>query len=282
MKENVRFTPENREILPSSRFTVTVIGDACSGKTTLLRYIKEHGYDVDTEPENPMMNLFIENPKKYAFQNQVHKSAQLIEREAAAAQSKTLTNPYFRETGLLGTDIYNRYLHDQGLITRYELDLLEKMYRHNLHLLPKPDLIVYLYADDETIRDRALKRDGVVAHDPQMLQPYWDRLLADLENSGTPILRLNTGENLVDVTVQTIMQEIEPFIDEKKMSEESPLQKEEPPQRKEPQEAKTASGVEQAQAADKHVQENSPIEEERSPITVELESIFINARFTTE
>jgi len=258
MKENERFVPENREILPNSRFTITVIGDAVSGKTTLLRYIKDRGYDVDTEPDNPLMELFIENPKKYAFQNQVYKSAQLMEREAVAAQSKTLSNPYFRETGLLGTDIYNRYLCDQGLITKYEFDLLDKLYNHNMHLLSDPDLIVYLYADDDIIRERALKRDGVVAHDPQMLQPYWDRLLANLENSGTPVLRLNTGENSVEVTARTIMKEVEETKDTDDSPAAEPPQQTTPPQRKDP--SKTSEG----------------------PDTMSFEKLYMSARFAAE
>ena len=39
----------------------------------------------------------------------------------------------------------------------------------------------------------------MVAHDPHELQPYWDRLLADLESRGIQVFRLNTGDHQVRV-----------------------------------------------------------------------------------
>ena len=73
---------------------------------------------------------------------------------------------------------------------------------------PKPDMVVYLHADDSTIKDRALKRDGLVAHDPHELQPYWDRLIADLEKRGIPVFRVNTGIREVRATQEVILEEV--------------------------------------------------------------------------
>lgn len=200
---------ENHEKERSSSFRVTVIGPACSGKTTILSQLKENGYYVATEPENPMMAKFIENPNKYAFQNQVYKSAQLMEQEIRDSDDSSLSDPSFRESGLLATVIYNRYLKDQGLITEGEFEALDTSYRQNMLLLPKPDLVVYLHADDETIKSRALARDGVVAHDPSELFPYWEDLRADLEERGVPIYRINTGDHSIDETQTLIIDQVE-------------------------------------------------------------------------
>lgn len=198
---------EPHEKMPEHIAHITVIGAACSGKSTLLRALEDQGYTVRTEPDNPVFALFLENPKKFAFHNQLHKTTQLMELELLDTKADGLSNPHFRESGVLATAIYNRYLHDQGLMTDDEYKTLEWMYDNYLSTSPKPDLVVYLHANDDTIKDRAVKRDGLVAHDPHELQPYWDNLLTDLESRGIPVFRVNTGEYKVDQSQQLILNE---------------------------------------------------------------------------
>lgn len=207
MRERSTVT-ENKEIEPNPRFQITIIGAACSGKSTLLGALQDKGFSVHTEPDNPVFPLFLENPKKFAFQNQLHKTTQLMQLEILDTKAEGLTDPHFRESGVLATDIYNRYLHDQGLISDDQFTYLQWLYDHHLSTFPKPDLVVYLYANDDTIKNRAMKRDGLVAHDPHELQPYWDRLLADLESRGIEVFRLNTGDHEVNESQKLILEEV--------------------------------------------------------------------------
>ncbi len=57
--------------------------------------------------------------------------------------------------------------------------------------------------------NRAIKRDGLVAHDPHELQPYWDRLLVDLESRGIQVFRLNTGDHKVHESQELILDEVD-------------------------------------------------------------------------
>ena len=199
---------EQREILPNKKFQVTIIGAAASGKSTLLGSLQDKGYTVHSEPDNPVFGLFLENPKKFAFQNQLHKTAQLIELEILGAKADGLTDPHFRESGVLATEIYSRYLHDQGLMTDDQFRYLEWLYENHMSTFPKPDLVVYLYADDRIIKERAVKRDGTLAHDPRKLQPYWDKLLTELSERNIPVLRVNTGDHPVNKTLELALSEV--------------------------------------------------------------------------
>ena len=209
MKEMVQNGVDWRENLQNNKFSVIIIGDACSGKTTLLNELKNQGYTVRPEPENPMFSLFLKDSKHYSYHNQLYKTTQLMEQELQAAESPTDTPTRFNESGVMATDIYNRYLRDKDLMTPDQFEHLNGVYTHYLDTMPKPDMVVYLYADDDTIRQRALKRDGVVAHDPQELQPYWDRLLKDLEGRGMSVYRVNTGIRPVEETAKMILTETE-------------------------------------------------------------------------
>lgn len=225
MKETVPPSVDQREKLPNNKFSIIVIGDACSGKTTLLNYFKGQGYSVRPEPENPLFPLFLKDSKHYSYHNQLYKTTQLMEQELQAAESPTDTPTRFNESGVMATDIYNRYLRDKDLMTPDQFEHLNGVYTHYLDTMPKPDMVVYLYADDDTIRARAMKRDGVVAHDPQELQPYWDRLLKDLEQRGMPVYRVNTGIRPVEETAKMIIGETERLKgsekSEKKLEEKS-------------------------------------------------------------
>lgn len=199
---------ESQEKSPDGIFRVIIIGPACSGKSTLLRTFRDTGYTVRHEPDNPVLQLFLENPKKYAYRNQLHKTIQLMEIEVLDSKGIGLTNPHFQESGVLATAVYNRYLFDQGYMTGEQFNHLNWLYQHHLDSFPTPDLVVYLHADESVIKTRAVKRDGLVAHDPQSLQPYWDKLIRDVEARGIPVFKVNTGEHEVHETKSMIMGEI--------------------------------------------------------------------------
>jgi len=208
IKERVT-SVEHRETMPERPFHVVIVGAACSGKSTLLGTLQDHGYTVHTEPENPVFPLFVENPQKYAFENQLHKTIQLMQLEILDTKAQGLTNPHFRESGVLATEVYNRYLHDKGLLSDDQYGYLHWLHEHHLVTFPLPNLVVYLYAPDTEIRKRMIKRDGLVAMEPSELQPYWDRLLVDMEDRGISVYRINTAEHPVGVTEELIMSQVE-------------------------------------------------------------------------
>lgn len=208
MIEHKALSREYKETHPERILHVTVIGPACSGKSTLLRAFRDGGYTVRNEPDNPVFPLFLENPKKYAYRNQLHKTIQLMEQEVLDSKSEGITNPHFRESGVLATAVYNNYLHEQAYMSDEQYNHLKWLYQHHLASFPTPDLVVYLNASGDVIKNRAVKRDGLVAHDPQALQPYWDRLIKDLEMRGIPVLSIDTGSNAVHETEKIVMDRV--------------------------------------------------------------------------
>ena len=200
---------QERKENPDKPFLVTIIGAACSGKSTVLDALEDRGFTAHKEPENPIFPLFVENPQKYAFENQVNKFTQLMQLEILDIKREGMTNPRFRESGVLATEVYNRYLHDIGLLTDDQYGYLHWNYEHHMVTFPTPDLVVYLHAPEAEIRRRALKRDGVVAHDPAELQPYWDRLLVELEDRGIPVYRINTADHRVGVPQKMILTQVD-------------------------------------------------------------------------
>lgn len=207
MIEAIRPSAEYREKDPNRKMNVNIVGPANSGKSTLLRELRDRGYTIDQEPENPFFPLFLASPKKFAFQNQLQKTTQLMQRELLTGVYKNLSDPHFRESGVLATEIYNRYLHDQNLMTDEQFDHIHWLYENHLTSFPTPDLVVYLYASDDEIKKRAIKRDGLLAHDPHELQPYWDKLLDELHVRGIPVLKINTGTHKLQETTTLVLDE---------------------------------------------------------------------------
>lgn len=209
MKELPSPPKEMKERLNSNGFSVIIIGDASSGKTTLLNYLRDSGFSVRPEPDNAVFPLFVKDPKQHAYFNQLYKTSQLMNQELQAAVPGASTDPRFNESGVLATDIYNRYLRDQNLMTADQFEQLNNMYRLHLDTMPKPNMVVYLYASDEEIRARQIRRDGTVVHDPKLLQPYWDRLLDELGSRGISVYKVNTGDHPVEDTAEMILRQVD-------------------------------------------------------------------------
>jgi deoxyadenosine/deoxycytidine kinase len=205
MRERQPFGQEFHETDPMRKLHVTIIGPACSGKSTILHSLGEQGYSVHPEPANDMFPVFLKDPKKYAFNNQLNLMTQLIADEIKTSHAPHLSDPYFAESGVLATDIYNRYLHDKHLISDEEYSHLNWLYLNHLVSLPVADVVVYISTDNEILKERAIRRDGKVAMEPEDLKPYWERLLKDLRERGVPVVHINTGIHSIDETSKIIL-----------------------------------------------------------------------------
>lgn len=198
-----------KETEQKSHVTILVIGPSCSGKTTLLAHLRESGMMVHPEPDNVIFPLFIKNPKKFAYLNQLNLSTRLMEVEALNEASMGHDKPRFIESGVLATDIYNRFLRDQGQLSEEEFAHLDWMYTHHRATHAKPDAVVYLTASDEDLKKRSVMRDGAVAMEPAKLQPYWDRLIGQIQKNGVPVMQINTSAySPVEVT-HMLLKEVE-------------------------------------------------------------------------
>lgn len=209
MREQLRIGQEFHEAEPMNKLNVTIIGPACSGKSTILHSLREQGYTVQPEPSNDMFPVFLKDPRKYAFSNQLNLMTRLMETEIKTRQKTDLSDPNFSESGVLATDIYNRYLHDKHHISDEEFTHLNWLYQNHLAAFPIADVVVYISTDREILKERAIRRDGKVAIDPEDLIPYWDRLLTDLHERGIPVIHINTGIHSVDETSIIIVDAVE-------------------------------------------------------------------------
>lgn len=217
MKELQKQNSEHHEIDPQKNLNIMVIGPACSGKSTLLRSLANRGSIVHPEPENSVFPIFLENPKKFAFNNQLNLATRLMEVEMHTMAAPQTGTPQYRESGVLATDIYNRYLHDQGYLSDDQFNHLNWLYQNHLNTFPTPDLVIYLSADEQRLKDRAILRDGAVAMNPTELQPYWDRLLGEIEDRGISLLRINTGQNPTELTTRIVQNEVVKLTKERNM-----------------------------------------------------------------
>jgi deoxyadenosine/deoxycytidine kinase len=208
MRERQRLGIEFHETEPMRKLNVTIIGPACSGKSTILHNLGEQGYSVHPEPTNDMFPIFLKDPKKYAFNNQLNLMTRLIEDEIKSSESSQTTNPHFSESGVIATDIYNRYLHDKHFISDEEYAQLNWLYFNHLASFPVADVVVYISTDFKTLKERAIRRDGKVAMNPEDLKPYWDGLLANLHERGIPIVHINTGIHSIDETSKMILEAV--------------------------------------------------------------------------
>ena len=185
---------------------IIVIGPSCSGKTTILTLLREAGHTVYLEPENEIFPQFLTDPKGHAFASQENLMKKLIEQEVVS-QADDQTQ-YF-ESGVIATEVYNRYLHDKGLLTDEEFHVLDALYEEHIKNRSAPDLVVFLSATPDQLKERAVSRDGTVAMDPDELRIYWDNLLQGLQQKGIGVLRLNTGFYAPPDAMRMLLQEVD-------------------------------------------------------------------------
>jgi deoxyadenosine/deoxycytidine kinase len=174
---------------------IGVEGPIGVGKTTLAEFLA-HELDGKTLIEevegNPFLPNFYRDRKKYAFQ------AQLFFLLSRYQQQKELA-----QVDLFKTSVISDYLFAKDRIFAYlnldenELGLYEQVFRLLDARIPKPDLVIYLQASSEVLKERIGKRNKDYERDIE------DEYLEDLVEAynkfffyynDTPLLVVNTTE----------------------------------------------------------------------------------------
>ena len=164
---------------------VTIIGPSGVGKTALVRALANQGRfatALEGHEERPFQTLFKQD-RRYGLANQVDYFLLRAEQERALRAAP--------QTGLIdgGLDLdyhgFTRLFRARGLLTDPEFDLCRRLYETLRGLMPLPELIVRLRADQETVAGRlsARERINIAMTPPEQVE--YEREVADLkENVG--------------------------------------------------------------------------------------------------
>ena len=174
---------------------VSIEGPIGVGKTTLTQLFADHfGAQPFLEEfeDNPFLRSFYEDPKTVAFQTQVY-----------FLMARYKQQERLRQPELFSQRVVSDYLFAKDKIFAYlnlqpeELKLYDKIFDLVCQQILKPDLVVYLYADVETLMERIHKRgrnyeDNV---DPGYLTELM-KLYSEFFHrySESPLLMVNTAD----------------------------------------------------------------------------------------
>ncbi len=174
---------------------IAVEGPIGVGKSSLTELLaKELGGRTLKEEveENPFLSKFYGDIKKHAFQTQLFFLLSRYQQQLELNQGE-----------LFSTSVVSDYLFAKDRIFAYlnldenELGLYEQVYRLLDQQIPKPDLVIYLQASGDVLRERIIKRNN--DYEQAIDDGYMVRLV-DAYNkyffyyTDTPLLVVNTSQ----------------------------------------------------------------------------------------
>ena len=186
---------------------ISFVGVSGVGKTSLVRVLAETGNFVTGLEEHetrPFQHLF-DLDKRYALPNQIDYFLLRAEQERIL---RARPEPALVDGGL-DVDFYGfaRLFHTRGYLNDAEFDLCKRLYTQLRFSLPQPEIIVYLTASDEVIRQRLANRNRVniaTAEDAGLLKGYLEEWLGGI--SQEQVFRLDVSD--MDLSYKNVLPEL--------------------------------------------------------------------------
>ena len=183
---------------------ITFVGVSGVGKTTLARALAATGNfatGFEQHDTRPFQHL-CDQDKRYTLHNQVDYFLLRAEQERGLRADP---RPALLDGGL-DVDFHGfaRLFHKRGYLSDDEYALCERLYTQLRLALPLPNLVVYLSASDEVIRQRLATRDRVniaTADDAALLKEYLEAWMEALPQENL----LNFEVSNSDLTYSNIL-----------------------------------------------------------------------------
>ena len=151
---------------------IVVEGPIGVGKTSLankLAFEFESELLLEKPEENPFLASFYQNPKQYALSAQLHFLLQRAQQVQDFRQADLFRGSYIADF-MVDKD----RLFAQMTLDKDELALYEQIYTHLTLDAPRPDLVIYLQAPVEILRERITQRG--ISYEQQIRDDYLQRL----------------------------------------------------------------------------------------------------------
>ena len=138
---------------------IVLAGNIGAGKSTLVRRISETlGWKPYYEPvsENPYLEDFYEDMQAWAFHSQLYF---LTDRLKTHKELQEFNGSVVQDRSVYeDAEIFARNLHLQGALSDRDFETYLGVYRVFLSFLDPPDLVVYLRASLDTLKQRIAQR----------------------------------------------------------------------------------------------------------------------------
>lgn len=174
---------------------IAVEGPIGVGKTTLSQLLAEEFQGrlvLEEAEENPFLPNFYKDPKRYAFQAQVFFLLSRFRQQKDLAQ-----HDLFQKTTLSDYIFAKDRIFAQLNLEEEEFNLYKSLYQALAPKVPKPDLVIFLQASVDTLRQRIKKRG--IAYEKHISGDYIAELCQAynqffFEYDDTPLLTVNCTE----------------------------------------------------------------------------------------
>lgn len=138
---------------------IAISGNIGAGKTELTKLLSRHyGYKAVYGPseENPYLNSFYEDMRRWSFNMMVHS---LYANFKQMAELNASGESFIRDRSMYD-DVYvfAPNLQSMGLMTSRDLNTYTKLFETTYSLLPKPNLLIYVRGDVPTLIRHIQKR----------------------------------------------------------------------------------------------------------------------------
>ncbi len=151
---------------------IVVEGPIGVGKTSLVKKLSDSlgsALLLEKAEENPFIVRFYQNPRQYALSTQLYFLLQRAQQVQSFRQIDLFQNSHIADF-MIDKD----RLFAELTLTRDELKLYQQIYQHMTIDAPQPDLVIYLQAPVEILRERITRRG--IDYEQQIKADYLSRL----------------------------------------------------------------------------------------------------------
>lgn len=174
---------------------IAIEGVVGVGKTSLMELLMAEGYTPFKEPviDNPILDKFYHNRKRYAFTLQIF----FLNKRFEQMKEADKLNKVVMDRSIYGDAIFAKLLNSNNELSNVEYEIFDELFNSMLQYINKPKLLIYLEASTE----EAMRRINIRGRDyeREVEKEYWRKLNDEYNNffndySLSPVLRINVED----------------------------------------------------------------------------------------